>query len=136
MPERQIILVDDEPEADAIIRQRLAEAGFTGRIETLGTVRTATDFLLRELSHGGQTPPCVLLDLSLPDGHGFEILRLLRSDPRGASWFVAVVTNFTDPADRDGAFSLGADRFLGKYPSTEAIRALLEDARAPRSRPS
>ena len=57
-------------------------------------------------------PDVVILDLELPDKHGFEILKLIK---RGTpSCLVIILTSVTAPEVREEALRLGADSFLLK----------------------
>jgi CheY-like chemotaxis protein len=72
----------------------------------------------------------VLLDLTLPDMTGLEIINRLRNDfPQGAPP-VIVLTNAVDPREWDAALAAGARRVLAKSASSpddvaEAVSELL-----------
>jgi CheY-like chemotaxis protein/anti-sigma regulatory factor (Ser/Thr protein kinase) len=59
-------------------------------------------------------PALILLDLRLPDLHGFDVLRALVSDPRTAQTPVVVVTADATPTQRRQALALGARDVLHK----------------------
>src|SRR4051794_19013478 len=61
-----------------------------------------------------RAPAVVLLDLMLPGGSGFDLLRVVREDPELADVKVVVVSAWQSPDDRRVASDLGADGFLGK----------------------
>jgi DNA-binding response OmpR family regulator len=81
---RRIFVVDDEPDVTDLLRTILEVDGFT--------VESATDgreALARVLA---DPPHLLVLDLMMPDLDGFELLKLLRLDPRGTAVPVLVVS--------------------------------------------
>jgi PAS domain S-box-containing protein len=67
-----------------------------------------------------ETPHCLLLDLSLPDMSGLEILKKLKDDNKGALPFpVVIVTGSGDDTTGQKAVSLGAQDYLIKEEVTE-----------------
>jgi DNA-binding response OmpR family regulator len=74
-----ILVVDDDRMTLFIVASFLQNEGY--RVETVGTVKDALGYLLRT------RPDLVLLDMELPDGHGSELVQMLRK-PRSAfqSW--------------------------------------------------
>ncbi len=79
----------------------------------------------------------VILDLNMPDMHGLDVLRFLRSHDRYRDLPVIVVTTRGDESSRQTALEVGASTYLTKpfMPSAllSSVRALL-DARVPRGR--
>jgi DNA-binding response OmpR family regulator len=68
----RILIVDDEPEVRAFFEQTLSEDGYY--VTAVGTARHG----LRALSDGEFH--VVVLDLSLPDGDGLEVVRQIRGE--------------------------------------------------------
>ncbi len=62
----------------------------------------------------GDLPDLILLDLSLPDLSGIEVLSRLRADPITASLPVVMISDSQDATVRLQAFRAGADEFLIK----------------------
>jgi DNA-binding response OmpR family regulator len=60
----------------------------------------------------------VLLDLGLPDMHGLEVCRRLRSRESTAGLRIIILSGRDDPRDRRDGLAAGADDFLPK-PFTE-----------------
>lgn len=75
----------------------------------------------------------VILDLNMPDVHGFEVLRFIRSHDTFRNLPVLVLTTRSDEDAREGAFREGATAFLTKpfTPGTLApeVRRLLTTVR-------
>jgi serine phosphatase RsbU (regulator of sigma subunit)/DNA-binding response OmpR family regulator len=98
-----LLLVDDDDAKRYLIATWLRRAGYlvteviTGK-DALGQVSAA------EL---------VLLDVNLPDMSGFEVCRLIKSDPRTASIpVIQVSATATEVADRARGLTQGADAYL------------------------
>lgn len=78
-------------------------------------------------------PSLIILDVQLPDVHGFELCRRLRNDARYKDVPVVLLSaKFTEPADRAEGLLTGADAYLSKPISLEAlwdeVRYLLDKA--------
>lgn len=73
MPERKILVVDDEQELSGLIDKALTVEGYD-----VTTVTTAGDAMnkAREI-----VPDLILMDIVLPDMEGSEAVRLLMDDP-------------------------------------------------------
>jgi DNA-binding response OmpR family regulator len=120
---RMVLIVEDEEAIAAPLTEALGREGF--RTETAGTLADGLR-IARE-----QRPDLVLLDVMLPDGSGFELLRELRSDGRVP---VIMLTARGDEADRVLGLELGADDYVVKPFSARElvarIRAVLRRASA------
>ncbi|HLK71169.1 MAG TPA: response regulator, partial [Steroidobacteraceae bacterium] len=118
---RLLLVEDDELVADAVVRG-LSLAGFT--VDHVARAQLARAAL------GSEHFDLAILDIGLPDGDGFSLLRDLRS--AGCATPVLMLTaRFTLP-DKMRAFELGADDFLMKpFEHAELIarcRALIRRA--------
>jgi DNA-binding response OmpR family regulator len=103
-PPRLVLLVEDEETITTPLTEALGREGF--RTETAGSLADGL-----ELAQS-QRPDLVLLDVMLPDGSGFELLRELRSDGRRVP--VIMLTARGDEADRVLGLELGADDYVVK----------------------
>src|SRR5512138_968358 len=68
-------------------------------------------------------PDLIILDAQMPDVHGFEVCRMLRSDPRFSATTPIVITT-SGPSGRTQrleAYSAGAWEFLGQPLDGEAL---------------
>jgi len=125
---RTILVVEDEESITTPLVEALAREGFDATV-----ARTAAESL--ELAERLQ-PELVLLDLMLPDGSGFDVLRELR---RTSAVPVIVVSARAEEADRVVGLELGADDYVVKpFSAREVaarIRAVLRrvEAEAPAS---
>jgi two-component system response regulator RegX3 len=100
---RLVLLVEDEEAITAPLTEALQREGF--RAQAAGSL---ADGLERARS---ERPDIVLLDVMLPDGSGFDLLRELRADGRVP---VIMLTARGDEADRVLGLELGADDYVVK----------------------
>ncbi len=101
-----ILIVEDHKETCAMLSAALEDAGFG--IHCAGTVKAAKEFL-------GQNSPClVILDMHLPDGHGFEVCGWVRKNERLANIPVIALTGQDQLGDKTKGFSAGVDQYLTK----------------------
>jgi DNA-binding response OmpR family regulator len=66
-------------------------------------------------------PDVALLDWMLPGLSGLEVCRALRADPSTAGALIVIVTARTLPEDRDEALAAGADHYVAKPFSPDAL---------------
>ena len=59
-------------------------------------------------------PDAMLLDIQLPKIGGFEVCRLVKSDPDLSRTKIIMLSGFTQSADRQKALDMGADVFIPK----------------------
>ena len=122
----RILVVEDEPDIQELIRYHLDQAGF--HVETASDGNAALHQLRR------RRPSLVVLDLMLPDRSGTEICREIRSDPDLKDLPIIMVTARSDEVDRLLGLELGADDYVSKPFSprelTLRVRAVLRRAAA------
>lgn len=105
--ETTILIVEDDPDQLALADLRVSMAGYAVQIANSQAA------LLRSMAEKGK-PDLLLLDVTLPDGNGFEILRRLRRLPSFASLPIVMLTAKSDPADIIEGLRLGADGYVTK----------------------
>lgn len=102
----RILIVDDS----AILREKLA--AMLVRSPGLDVVGEAADVAGALAGIAALQPEAVVLDLHLPGGSGFDVLREMRR--RGDHALVVVLTNFPSREYREHSFAGGADYFFDK----------------------
>ena len=75
-------------------------------------------------------PDLALLDVMLPRVSGFDLCRLLRSEPRTAKIKIVMVTGLGRVGDVETAFASGADDYLIKPFDSERLFKKIEKALA------
>lgn len=101
-----ILVVDDDKEIARLMRTYLEQAGF--RVSVAYDGESALHAIRRE------RPDLVLLDLMLPDRDGWEITRIVRSDPALADIPIVMLTARVEDTDKIVGLNLGADDYLTK----------------------
>ena len=100
----RLLLIEDNERLSGLLHRLLTDAGFT--VDAVGTRAEA------QAAVGLVPYDLILLDLSLPDGDGVDILAALRREGNGA--LVLVATARADLVDRVATLNLGADDYLVK----------------------
>lgn len=103
---QRILVVDDDKEIVRLVRAYLEQAGFI--VFTAFDGETALHTIRRE------KPDLVVLDLMLPDRDGWDITRVVRSDPNLAALPIIMLTARVEDADKIIGLELGADDYIAK----------------------
>jgi len=103
---QQILVVDDDQDIVRLVRAYLEQGGF--QVLTANDGETALHILRRD------RPALVVLDLMLPDRDGWDITRLVRSDPALAETPIIMLTARVDDTDKIIGLELGADDYVTK----------------------
>ena len=101
---KKILLVDDEPELRKLVIDILSDDGFSNIIDA-GTVQTGLIFSRQE------KPDLAILDVMLPDGDGFSLMKKLRAFTNIP---VIFLTAKDEAADKLAGLGLGADDYVVK----------------------
>jgi CheY-like chemotaxis protein len=109
-----VLIVDDEPQARAVIADALAEAGYASREAGSGAAGLA---MARETK-----PRAIVLDVLMPRRDGWSVLRELKADPELCE--VPVILS-TVLADRELGMALGAVEYLGKPVDPDALISVI-----------
>ena len=124
-PEARLLVVEDDPGISELLFSALSFAGFEVR-----TAATAGD-ALREVA--ARPPDLIVLDIMLPDGDGFDVLRRIRGQISGLP--VLFLSARDGVADRVAGLTLGAADYVVKPFSMDEvlarIRAVLRRSRQP-----
>jgi DNA-binding response OmpR family regulator len=125
MPAQMIVLVEDNPDDQALTLRALKKQNLANDIIVLNDGVEALEFLLDPEK---PLPHLVLLDLKLPKLDGLQLLRRLRSDPRTQVLPVVVLTSSDEDRDVIEGYRLGANSYIRKPVDfnqfTEAVRQL------------
>ena len=70
--------------------------------------------LVKLQDEAGKLPAVIILDLILPKKNGFEVLSVIKNDPRTKMIPVIVITNLDQEIERRRAMELGASEYLVK----------------------
>ncbi len=113
-----ILLVEDSDDDATLVMRAFRKGRVLNPIHLLRTGQDAIAYLsgLGEYSDLRRypRPALVLLDLSLPEMSGFEVLRWIRQESNAHDLRVIVLSGSVNPDDARLAYELGADSFLIK----------------------
>lgn len=101
---KKILLVDDEPELRKLVIDILSDDGFANIIET-DTVQTGISSAMQK------KPDLAILDVMLPDGDGFSLMKELRTF---TDIPIIFLTAKDEAADKLAGLGLGADDYVVK----------------------
>jgi DNA-binding response OmpR family regulator len=103
---QKILVVDDNPDAVAIVKSTLESRGYR--------VNTAERGAAALQSVGEDRPDAILLDIMMPDMSGLEVLEKLKATPSTASIPVILLTAKTQDDDVISGYAVGAEYYITK----------------------
>ncbi|MWJ26697.1 response regulator [Halomonas sp. ZH2S] len=119
----RVLVVDDEPNIVLSLEFLMEQAGFD--------VVTAEDGESALACVKDTVPDLILLDISLPGISGFDVLEQLRADSDKAHLPIIMLTAHGREVEREKGMALGADDYITKPFSTQAlvskVKALLAE---------
>ena len=116
MTNNVILLVEDNPDDEALTLRALKKANLLNEVVIARDGVEALDRLLGTGAHAGAAlvPQIVLLDLKLPKIDGLEVLRRVRADPRTRRQPIVVLTSSKEDKDLVESYELGANSYVRK----------------------
>ena len=103
---KKILFIEDESTLQKTFEDVLAQGGYK--------VISALDGKIGLRLAKSEKPDLILLDLVLPNIHGFEVLKRLKQDPETEKIPVIILTNLEKMEDVKEAIELGANTYLVK----------------------
>ncbi|MFC0241594.1 response regulator transcription factor [Rhodopseudomonas telluris] len=113
----KVLVIDDDMPIRKLLRTGLATQGY--QILDAGNGKTALERL-------AQDPALIILDLSLPDIQGHDLIEIIRA--RNTSVPIVVVSSRDDEASKIRALDLGADDYVVKPFGMDELFARLRAA--------
>ena len=118
MGDKEILLVEDNPDDVELTRIAFAEAGSGHVIRVVTDGVQALDYLFARGVHADRDPAdlpaLVLLDLNLPKLNGREVLQAMRANAATRALPVVVLTTSAEPLDVGSVYDLGANSYIQK----------------------
>jgi len=112
-----VLVVDDKTYSRYATVRALQAAGFDVRQCSNG---------LEGLRAARDRPDAIILDVRLPDTDGFEVCRLLKSDPATRTIPVILKTAYAEAAGRDRARDVGAVDLVVDSGDVTPVRSAVE----------
>ena len=122
----RILLVDDNADTASVLGALVVAWGFDVRVAHTAQQAIA---LAQEFR-----PRVVLLDLGLPDLHGYDAAVRIRQEAGKRQIVFIAITGWTQIADQLKSTAAGISHHLVKPVNPEALRAILDGYRAADSR--
>jgi two-component system, response regulator len=118
MADKVILLVEDNPDDEALTMRALKKSGIADEIIVARDGAEALDYLFGTGPYAGRNlslmPPLTLLDLKLPKIDGLEVLRRLRNDERTRNLPVVILTSSKEEQDLRNCYELGCNSYIRK----------------------
>src|ERR671910_911317 len=116
-----ILLEEDNADMAQLFVLVLSRSGFTNEVVITRDGVETLDYLFGRGEHAARDtndkPGLVVLDLNMPRMGGLETLRRLRSYEETKLMLIVVMSASASPRDKDEAYRLGANSFIGKMTS-------------------
>ena len=118
MMDKEILLVEDNPDDVELTRLAFEEANVANRLVVVSDGAEALDYLFARGKHAqrnpAELPSIVLLDLNLPKVDGREVLQAIRAEPATRGLPVIVLTTSAEPFDVEASYALGVNSYIQK----------------------
>ena len=118
MTEKVILLVEDNPDDEALTLRALKKNKVANRVIVARDGEEALDYLFGTGAYAGRdvrdTPTVVLLDLKLPKVDGLEVLRRIRANEHTRFTPVIILTSSKEEGDRLQGYKLGVNSYVVK----------------------
>lgn len=127
-----ILVVEDEEDSVILLENAFRKAQFANPVHRVSHGALAMEYLSNAIDAKKRTvplPALVLLDLKLPLVSGLEVLRWIRGHPVLHSLVVIVFTSSTEPKDIAEAYRAGANSYLVKPTTVNALKELAMEIR-------
>jgi two-component system, response regulator len=127
-----ILVVEDEEDSVILLENAFRKAQFANPVHRVSHGALAMEYLSNAVDTKKRSvplPALVLLDLNLPLVSGLELLRWIRAHPVLHSIVVIVFTSSTEPKDIAAAYRAGANSYLVKPTTVNALKELAVEIR-------
>ncbi len=118
MTDRAILLVEDNPDDEALTLRAFKKHNITNEVVVARDGAQALEYLFGTGRYAGRDmelmPQLILLDLKLPKVDGLEVLGQIRADDRTRLLPVVVLTSSTEERDLVESYRLGANSYVRK----------------------
>jgi two-component system response regulator len=118
LKEKVILLVEDNPDDEALTQRALKKNNITNEVVVARDGVEALDYLFGTGPYAGRDvtalPQLTLLDLKLPKIDGLEVLRRVRANRVTKLLPVVILTSSNEDKDRLEGYNLGANSYVRK----------------------
>ncbi len=118
MESKTILLVEDNPDDEALTLRALKKNNIMNEVVVARDGAEALDYLFFRGAHANRDPhkqPAItLLDLKLPKVDGLEVLKQIRANPPTQLMPVVILTSSKEEQDLINGYRLGANSYIRK----------------------
>lgn len=114
-----LLLIEDSPTQIITIRKQLESNGYK-----IISARTVAEGLVLAYDHH---PDLIISDIVMSEINGYQLCRLVKSDPELSSIPVILLTKLDGSIDRFWGMKSGADRFIPKEPGFPTLLKATKD---------
>jgi two-component system, response regulator len=118
MNEKIILLVEDNPDDEALTIRALNKSNIRNEVVVARDGTEALDYLFGRGAYEGRNtrvlPQLVLLDLKLPKVDGLDVLQAIRADERTKRLPVVILTSSKEERDLLDGYERGANSYVRK----------------------
>ena len=118
MEDKMILIVEDNPDDEALTIRALKKNNIGNRLVVVRDGAEALDFLFCTGSYAERDPQdlpqTILLDLKLPKVDGLEVLKRIRADDRTSLLPIVILTSSNDERDIVQSYKNGANSYVRK----------------------
>ncbi|HEX7046366.1 MAG TPA: response regulator [Gammaproteobacteria bacterium] len=118
MKNRPILLVEDNPDDEALALRAFKNSGIMNDIVVVRDGVEALDYLFVSGKHADRypaaNPAVVLLDLKLPKLDGLDVLKEIRRNPKTRRLPVVILTSSKEDRDLIESYERGANSYVRK----------------------
>lgn len=115
-----VLIVDDSPTIRRMVAASLATLPATATVEAASGLQAIESLAVMPVQ-------MMILDLNMPDMHGLDVLRFVRTHARYRETPVLVLTTRGDDTSRAAALQAGASAYMTKPFSPAALAAAVTD---------
>jgi CheY-like chemotaxis protein len=130
MSRHTILLVEDNEDDVFLMKRALRVAGISNPLQIVEDGQAAIDYLAGAGAYADRArhplPMIAFLDLKLPYKTGHDVLEWIRRQPHLDTLVVIVLTSSNEKVDLERAYTLGANSFVVKPPTTALLQKLVE----------
>jgi two-component system response regulator len=130
MPEKLVLLVEDNPDDEELSRLALKHCNMINRIFVARDGVEALEFLKNAGKSKSEDdiglPELILLDLKLPKINGLEVLEKIRGNPKTRYIPTVILTSSNEGIDIQNSYLKGANSYVRKPVSFEEFREMMK----------
>ncbi len=119
MPREKILIVEDDPISQKMVRDALQAGGY--ETQEAGSGEAALQKVAED------NPDLILMDIRLPGIDGLETTRRLKADPHTAAIPVVAVTAHAMPEDEARILEAGCEAYMPKPLRFSSLMSLVRD---------